>query len=77
MSTHPIGPYPPPSYPLSPRPTAAKTATVEAVPSSTHTTPTATPRPPDLPVTGPGGLLIAALIILIAGAGLFLLFRRR
>lgn len=44
----------------------------------TSTTPSVTPAPPDLPVTGSNGLaLIAGLLILIVGAALIVVVRRR
>lgn len=68
--------YPPPSYPLSPRP--SHTATAGTNVPHTSGTPSVAPAPPDLPVTGSGGLaLIAGLLILLVGIGLVVYFRRR
>ncbi len=68
--------YPPPSYPLSLRPTTAKptkTATAEVSP----TTSTA-PPPDDLASTGPSGWLIvgAGLALVLVGVILLLVIRR-
>ncbi len=68
--------YPPPSYPLSPRPTTAKptkTATAEAKLSASTT-----PPPDGLATTGPSGWLIvgAGLALVLVGVILLLVIRR-